>query len=96
MELWGELWLALKGQSAASLAIRDRLDGCLCVDLAPYNDIFHWAWDFIPHNWRWLCGYIGPACGCWIILILHRWTRDWALFPIQCIWQFLINLHITA
>jgi len=94
MELWKDLWLALKGQLPAALAAtQDRLDGCLCVELAPYTDFFHWAWDFIPHNWRWI---IGLACGCCIILTFHSWTRYWDLFPFQCIWQFLLNLHIMA
>jgi hypothetical protein len=88
MELWKELWLALKGQLPAALAAtQDRLDGCLCVELAPYTDFFHWAWDFIPHNWRWI---IGLACGCCIILTFHRWTRYWDLFPFN-IWQFLFK-----
>lgn len=57
--------MALKGQLLAALAaIRNRLDGCLRVELAPHTDFFHWAWNFIPHNWRWLCGYIS---GLWLV-----------------------------
>jgi hypothetical protein len=82
MELWEELWLALNGQLPAALAaIWNRLEGCLCVELAPYTAFFHWAWDFIPHNWRWLCGYIGLACGCWITLTLHRGPDNGLCFP---------------
>jgi hypothetical protein len=97
MELWEALWLALKGPLTSALAaIQDALGGRLWVDLAPYVDFSFWSRDFISQHRLWLGQRIGLACFCWILLTFHWRTRYWALFPFQCIWHFLILLHIMV
>jgi hypothetical protein len=54
-----------------------------------------WAHDFVIYHWHRNGLRIGLACGCWLLLALHRRPRFWALLPFRYIWRIFFFLNIS-